>query len=69
MRKFMEEMNYPIDVKAELDGYYVKNLNFWLDVKCFFCTIISVLKAEGVIEGGTGNLIKRDASAKGTSAK
>lgn len=48
----------PIDVKAELDGYYVKNLCIWMDVKCFFGTIISVLRADGVVEGGTGRLGK-----------
>lgn len=44
----------PIDVKAKLDGEYVRNLSFWMDVKCFFLTIIKVIKSEGVVEGGTG---------------
>ena len=48
----------PIEVKAKLDGDYVKNLGFKMDVKCFFWTIISVLKNEGVVEGGTGELMK-----------
>ncbi len=43
-----------IEEKAELDGYYVKNQSFWLDIKCMFLTAISVLKHEGVQEGGTG---------------
>lgn len=43
-----------IDEKARLDGEYVKNLSFSFDVKCFFRTIKSVLKREGVVEGGTG---------------
>ena len=40
----------PIPVKAELDGYYAKNLSFGLDVKIFFRTIGSVLHHEGVVE-------------------
>lgn len=40
--------------KARLDGYYAQNLSFWLDVRCFFGTIFSVLRHEGVVEGGTG---------------
>ncbi len=45
----------PIDVKAKLDGEYVKKLSFKFDVKCFFGTIKSVLKSDGVKEGGTGD--------------
>ena len=46
----------PIDVKARLDGEYVRKLSFGFDVKCFFGTIVSVLKHDGVVEGGTGTL-------------
>ena len=49
----------PIEEKAKLDGDYAKNIGLWMDIKCFFKTILSVLKSEGVLEGGTGN-IKRD---------
>lgn len=45
-----------IPVKAKLDGYYVANMSFLLDVKCFFGTIRSVANTEGVVEGGTGAL-------------
>ena len=48
----------PIDVKVRLDGEYVENLSFLFDCKCFFGTITSVLKHEGVVEGGTGQLDK-----------
>ena len=48
----------PIDVKARLDGEYVQNMSFLFDCKCFFGTITSVLKSEGVVEGGTGTLEK-----------
>ena len=48
----------PIDVKARFDGEYVQNLSFAFDCKCFFGTVISVLKHDGVVEGGTGQLEK-----------
>lgn len=38
--------------KAKLDGYYVEHQSLWLDVKCIFQTIFSVLKHDGVQEGG-----------------
>lgn len=44
----------PIQVKAKLDGEYVEKISFWMDVKCFFGTIVSVVKSDGVVEGGTG---------------
>ena len=47
-----------IDVKARLDGEYVERMSFLFDCKCFFGTITSVLKHEGVVEGGTGELKK-----------
>ncbi len=43
--------------KAQLDGEYVAILKaggfraFWFDVKCFFKTVLSVLKSEGIMEG------------------
>lgn len=45
-----------IPVKARLDGEYVKHISFLFDVKCFFGTITSVLKSDGVVEGGTGSM-------------
>lgn len=53
-----------IDVKAKLDGEYTAALNaghfkgLKMDMKCFFGTIRSVLKADGVVEGGTGEMKK-----------
>ena len=47
-----------IPVKAKLDGEYVEKLSFAFDCKCFFGTIFSVLKSDGVVEGGTGQLEK-----------
>ncbi len=48
----------PIKAKAQLDGEYIQNMSFWFDVKCFFGTFISILKSDGIIEGGTGTLKK-----------
>jgi len=45
----------PIKVKAKLDGEYVKRMGPLMDIRCFFGTIVSVLKSEGVKEGGTGS--------------
>lgn len=43
-----------IDVKARFDGEYIRRMSFGFDVKCFFGTIFSVLREDGVVEGGTG---------------
>ena len=47
-----------VEEKARLDGEYVRRISFRMDCKCFFGTIASVLKSEGVVEGGTGQLEK-----------
>lgn len=49
-----------IPVKAKLDGEYVEKMSFGFDLKCFFGTITSVLKHDGVVEGGTGEMKKED---------
>ena len=38
--------------KARYDGDYVENLGVKMDVKCFIGTIVTVLKRDGVLEGG-----------------
>lgn len=43
-----------IPEKAKLDGFYAQNCSFSLDVKCFIRTFVSVAKADGYLEGGTG---------------
>lgn len=59
-----------IEEKSRLDGEYVKNIGFKMDIKCFFGTIISVLRSDGVVEGGTGilekqkNVINRERTAE-----
>lgn len=41
-----------VEEKAKLDGYYVENMGFKMDIKCFFKTVKYVLKGEGILEGG-----------------
>ena len=51
-----------IPVKARLDGEYAAALRrggikaFLFDVRCFFGTVFSVLRSDGVVEGGTGTM-------------
>jgi O-antigen biosynthesis protein WbqP len=52
-----DELEIPI--KAKLDGEYVEKMSFGFDCKCFFGTVKSVLKSDGVVEGGTGELEKQ----------
>lgn len=49
-----------ISEKARLDGEYVKNISFLLDCRCFFGTIRSVLNDDSVVEGGTGELKRKE---------
>lgn len=55
-----------IPVKAKFDGEYVAALNagkfkgLAMDIKCFFGTILSVLKSDGVVEGGTGKIKEQE---------
>ena len=44
----------PIDVKAKLDGEYVKKMGLKMDTKCFLKTITAVVKSDGVVEGTSG---------------
>ena len=47
-----------IPVKAKLDGEYVQRMSFLFDLRCIFGTFFSVLRSDGVVEGGTGNMKK-----------
>ena len=44
-----------LELKARLDGEYVNRISFMFDVECFFKTLTSVLKNDGVKEGGFKN--------------
>lgn len=40
--------------KARLDGEYVRRMSLLFDIKCILGTVFSVIRSEGVVEGGTG---------------
>ena len=50
----------PIPEKARLDGVYVDKMSFYFVCRCFFGTISCVLNHEGVVEGGTGAMDKKE---------
>lgn len=55
----------PIEIKAKLDGEYIQRMGILMDTRCFVATIFSVLKSDGVVEGGTGKItVKEVASTK-----
>jgi O-antigen biosynthesis protein WbqP len=64
-----------IPVKAKLDGDYAAALNagffegMMMDMKCLFGTVGSVLRSEGVVEGGTGELNKNKENKENTEKK
>lgn len=53
-----------IPEKARLDGYYVEHMGPVMDLRCFFGTIFSVLKSDGVVEGGTGAMEQKQGKNK-----
>ena len=63
-----------IPVKAKLDGDYTAKLNagkfkgLAMDWKCFWGTVFSVLKSDGVVEGGTGELKRQEEAEKEETA-
>lgn len=53
-----DELEIPI--KAAFDGEYVKRMGLGMDLRCFFGTFVSVLRGDGVVEGGTGSLNRQE---------
>jgi len=49
-----------ISVKAKLDGEYRNRESLRFDCRCFIETIFSVARGDGVIEGGTGKMHKKE---------
>ena len=49
----------PIDVKARLDGEYVKRMSFGFDLRCIVGTVVKVLRSEGVVEGAQDDRLPR----------
>ena len=62
-----DELEIPL--KAKLDGEYVEKMSFGFDCKCFFGTVKSVLKSDGVVEGGTGELEKQKKEQESAEAQ
>lgn len=56
-----------IPVKARFDGEYVEKMGLKMDLRCFFGTFLSVLRGDGVVEGGTGAM--RGAEEEGRNAE
>jgi len=54
----------PIEVKARYDGEYVQKMSFMFDLKCLLKTVVSVIKGEGIVEGGTNNKKTIDKKSK-----
>ncbi|MBV1758473.1 MAG: sugar transferase [Dethiosulfatibacter sp.] len=57
----------PIEIKAKLDGEYVKKRSLWFDLICFLGTFTAVLRRKGVIEGGTGVIARMTQEKKGSA--
>lgn len=58
-----------IPAKAKLDGEYVQKESFFFDVKCFLGTVGKIAKDDSVVEGGTGEMKRKDSSADGEVGK
>lgn len=48
-----------IEDKARLDGEYTRSVSLKMDWLCFWMTVGNVLKHRGVVEGGTGVMVKQ----------
>lgn len=48
--------------KARLDGEYVRKLGFGMDIKCFLGSVRVFAKDDSVVEGGTGEIHKKEQS-------
>ena len=53
-----------IEDKARRDGEYVSKMSLLMDLKCFFGTFLSVLRQDGVVEGGTGTINNDDSKTE-----
>lgn len=52
------------EMKLDADSYYVDNCSFWLDVRIFFKTIVTVLSSKGVYEKPSGDKLRAPKSAE-----
>ena len=58
-----------IDVKSRIDGEYAQSIGLWMDIKCFLGTLSSIVKSDGVVEGGTGAKVTKNPHYKTDSSK
>ena len=64
-----------IPVKAKLDGDYVAALRkgalsaVQMDLRCLLGTVLTVFRASGVVEGGTGSMAQRERDAAHASSE
>lgn len=49
-----------IPEKAKLDGEYARNLSFKMDIKCFLRSLHVFSRDDSVVEGGTGEIRKKE---------
>lgn len=49
----------PLDKKVEYDREYVENMSFSFDMKVLIKTFFNVIRSEGVVEGGKGEVLKQ----------
>lgn len=52
-----------IEEKAKLDGEYVKEIGLGMDIRCFLGSLHVFGKDESVVEGGTGEMAKKQLEA------
>ena len=52
-----------IALKSKLDGDYVQNICLSMDLKCYFGTVVSVLKKDGIVEGEIIQASKNEAAS------
>ena len=53
-----------IEEKARYDGEYVEKISFLFDCRCFLGTAVKALRRDNVVEGGTGELHRKEESVK-----
>lgn len=51
------------EIKAKIDGDYIKSMSLINDLACFFKTIPVIIKKDGFVEGETGVLSYQEAAA------
>jgi sugar transferase EpsL len=50
--------------KFKLDGWYVRHMSFWLDIKILFLTIFKIIRREGINAAGQATMSRFDLESK-----